>query len=156
MIFVTVGNHYKGFDRLVKKMDEIAENTSEKVIIQIGQTYYKPKNAKFFDFTDYGTMQKLCKEARVVVSHAGVGSIITALEQQTPIIIVPRLKKYNEVIDDHQLDIAEALLDHQLVKTVYDLTQLEESLKSNFNMGDRASNKNKLSGSIKNYLIMIS
>jgi UDP-N-acetylglucosamine transferase subunit ALG13 len=137
-------------------MDEIAENIHEKVIIQIGQTNYKPKNAEYFTFTDYNRMQSLNKEARIVVSHAGVGSILTALEQQTPIIIVPRLKKYNEVIDDHQLEIACAITDNKNVKVVYDIDGLDYSLKQCIDRSDNINLKNKLSDSIKNYINTIS
>lgn len=132
MILVTVGNHNQGFDRLVKKMDEIALKIDEKIIIQIGDTKYKPLNADYFTFDSYENMKKLNGEARVVVSHAGVGSIITALEQGTPIIIVPRLKKFNEVLDDHQMEIAEAISGNKNVKVIYDVNDLEKILKLDF------------------------
>jgi UDP-N-acetylglucosamine transferase subunit ALG13 len=82
VIFVTVGNHYQSFERLVRKMDEIAGRIDEKVIMQFGTTEYKPVNAKYFDFIEsFEEIDRLNKEARVVVSHTGVGSILTALEQ---------------------------------------------------------------------------
>jgi len=152
---VTVGSHYQGFERLVKKMDEIAEKINEKVVMQIGNTKYKPVNAQYFDFIEsFEEIERLNREARVVVCHAGAGSILTALEQRTPVIVVPRLKKFNEHMDDHQVDIAEAMSENQRVKVVYDMEDLEKSLKSEFTFVDRC-NENKLVDSLKNYLLSV-
>lgn len=154
MIFVTVGNHYQGFERLVRKMDEIAGRIDEKVIMQIGTTEYKPVNAEYFDFDEYGKIQELNSSSRIVVSHAGVGSILTALEQKKPIIIVPRLKNFSEAMDDHQLEIAEAMSENHNVKAVYDVKELENCLTKNLNFLDE-SKDNLLVNSVKNYLSSI-
>jgi len=59
LIFVTVGMRYQGFERLVEKMDEIAGKICEKVLMQIGNTQYKPKNAKYFRFKDYAEIKEI-------------------------------------------------------------------------------------------------
>ena len=131
MIFVTVGSHYQGFVRLIKKMDEIAGKIDEEVIMQIGYTKYKPKNAEYFDFIEsYKEIQELNRRARVVVCHGGAGAIITALEQGTRVIAVPRLKKYGEHTDDQQLDIVKAMAEEEKIIAVYDVEELENALKS--------------------------
>lgn len=131
MIFVTVGNHYQGFERLIRKMDEIAGKIDEKVIIQIGHTNYKPINAEYFDFIEsYQEIQELNRKARVVVCHGGAGTIITALEQETPVIAVPRLKKHAEHTDDQQLDIVKAMAEEGKIIAVYDIEELEKALKN--------------------------
>lgn len=156
MIFVTVGNHYQGFDRLIKKMDEIAGKIDERVIMQIGFTTYKPVNAKYFTFLeDFEEILKLNRDARVVVSHAGAGSIVTALKQKTPVIVVPRLKKYNEHMNDHQLEIAKAMSEDKNVTVVHDIVSLERSLKSNFVFTDKFTN-NKLIFELKKYISSLS
>lgn len=155
MIFVTVGSHYQGFDRLVKKMDEIAGKIDEKVIMQIGNTKYKPVNAEHFEFAEYSKIQKLNSDARIVVSHAGVGSILTALEQKTHLIIFPRLKRYSEVVDDHQLEIAKELSENPNVTIVNDVEDLEESLKTIFSFVEESS-ENRLVYSLKKYIFSIS
>ncbi len=110
MIFVTVGLHNQGFDRLIKKMDEIAGTIDEDVIMQIGHTNYTPKNATYFRFKDdFSEIVNLNKNARLVVCHGGAGSIIAALEQKTPVIAVPRLKKFREHLNDHQFEISPGL-----------------------------------------------
>ena len=130
MIFVTVGNHYHGFERLIRKMDEIAGSIDEKVIMQIGPTNYKPKNAEYFDFKTYPEIQKLNQKARVVVCHGGEGSIITAIEQGTPVISVPRLKKYGEHNNNHQLEIVHAMAEEGKIVAVYDVNELEDALRT--------------------------
>lgn len=155
LIFVTVGSHYQGFDRLIKKVDEIAGKIDEDVVMQIGNTKYKPVNAEYFEFAEYSKVQKLNSSARIVISHAGVGSILTALEQKTHIIIVPRLKKYGEVVDDHQLQIAKEMSDNSNVTVIYDLEELEGSLKTDFSF-TKDCNRNKLVQSLKRYIYSIS
>ncbi|AFV24614.1 beta-1,4-galactosyltransferase [Methanolobus psychrophilus R15] len=156
MIFVTVGSHYQGFDRLIKKMDEIAGRIDEKVIMQIGHTEYKPVNAEYFDFVDdFEKVEQLNMDARVVVSHAGAGSILTALKLGTPVIIVPRLKKYNEHMDDHQLEISEAMSSVKGVVSVYDIQSIEGHLQENLALAS-VSNNHKLSDSLKKYLSTLS
>lgn len=156
VIFVTVGSHYQGFDRLIKKMDEIAGKTDEKVIMQIGHTSYKPVNAEYFDFVDdFSKIEQLNRDARVVVSHAGAGSILTALKLGTPVIVVPRLKRYNEHMDDHQLEIAEAMSRNRNVSVAKDLNYLDELLKSDF-LYVKEESKDKLLLSVKVYLDNIS
>ena len=128
MIFVTVGMHTKGFDRLLKKMDEIAGVLGEEVMMQIGHSGFRPQNAKWFDFTTETGIKEWCKKARVVVTHPAM-SIIDAQEQGTPAIVVPRLQRYNEVIDDHQLDFAKELEKEGKVIAVYDVDNLEAALR---------------------------
>lgn len=130
MIFVTVGNHYQGFERLLKKMDEIAGSMDEKVIMQIGHTNYKPINAEYFDFNTYPEIQELNRKARVVVCHGGEGAIITALEQGASVISVPRLKRYGEHSNDHQLDIVNAMAEEGKIMAVYDIDGLEDALRN--------------------------
>jgi len=67
-------------------------------------------------------------KAKVVVTH-GAMTIVDALEQGTPVVVVPRLKRYNEVIDDHQLDFARELEKQGKVIAVYDVDRLDEALK---------------------------
>jgi beta-1,4-N-acetylglucosaminyltransferase len=109
VILVTVGMHTDGFPRLVQEMDRIAAKVDEDVVMQIGATRYEPRAARWFTFTTQEQMEALCEQARVIVSHAGAGSILTALRYHRPLIVVPRRRDYGEVIDDHQLELADAL-----------------------------------------------
>ncbi len=104
MIFVTVGTHPGQFDRLVKRMDEIAPFLKEKVVIQKGFTDYVPRHADSFAFTD--DMEGYYSKARLVISQAATTVIEFALHQK-PLIIVPRQKRFGEHINDHQVEFAE-------------------------------------------------
>ena len=154
MILVTVGTHILGFDRLVKKMDDIASKINEEVIIQIGHTSYKPKYAKYFEFKNYQDMEQLIKGARVIVTHGGAGTILTALTEGKTVISVPRLKEYNEVLVDHQLDLVYTLANQKRIIAVYNLDLLEKTLndgdkKINFNSG---KNGQQLINFLKRYI----
>lgn len=129
MIFVIVGLHTQGFTRLIAKMDDIADRIGEEVVMQIGTTDYKPKNATHFRFTDEETMYRLYSRARVVVCHCGAGTIIDALRFNKMLIIVPRLKKYAEHFDNHQLELAD-MLRQKGINVVYDLREIDDMLNS--------------------------
>lgn len=126
MIFVTVGTHKQQFDRLVKAVDGFVAGGKIRgsVIIQTGNSTYIPKNCKHFKFTGKDKIRKIQKNARVIITHAGAGTIIEALSYKKPVIVVPRLKKFGEHTDDHQTDLADNLSEHGIVKVVYDVNEL--------------------------------
>lgn len=124
MIFVTVGTHNEGFDRLVRAADLAAETRSEKVVIQKGASSYAPRHAEFFDFASSAHVRALSEAARVIVTHAGAGSVLTSLETGAAVVVAPRLKAYGEHMDDHQLELAEALQKQGKALVVTDLDAL--------------------------------
>jgi UDP-N-acetylglucosamine transferase subunit ALG13 len=142
MIFITVGTHYLGFERLIKKVDDIAVRIDEKIVAQIGSTRYIPKNIKYFTFVEEDEkILEFYKKSRIIITHAGAGSIINILYAKKPLIVVPRLKKYNEHIDDHQLELAEVLNNKGLAIVIHDVENLEKVLKnSNFNINHHHNN----------------
>jgi beta-1,4-N-acetylglucosaminyltransferase len=129
MIFVTVGFHDQPFDRLIAKMDEIAGRISEEVIIQKGCTDFNTSHATSFDFipSDEEYME-FFKKARVIVSHAGAGTVLNSLVHGKRTILVPRLRRYGEHLNDHQLELSDALKDRRLITVVQDVDQLERVL----------------------------
>ena len=128
MIYVTVGTHTQGFPRLVKKMDEIAARIKEQVIMQIGTTDYVPRHASFFRISDEKQIESYVRKARLIVTHAGAGSIISSLNQGKIPIVVPRRKEFHEHVDDHQVEMARAFEKEGKVIAVYALDNLETSL----------------------------
>ena len=109
MILVTVGMHNAPFDRLVRAADEMASLIEEPVVIQRGVSRYTPMFGQYVDFTGEVQMQAWMSQVRAVVSHAGAGSILSALKAGKPLVLVPRLRRFGEHVDDHQLELAEAL-----------------------------------------------
>ena len=109
MILVTVGMHGQPFDRLVRAADGLAAIVSETVLIQRGASRCPPISSASFDFTDEASMAAYLSSARVVVAHGGAGSILEAMDARKPLVLVPRLKRFGECLDDHQVELVQAL-----------------------------------------------
>lgn len=128
MIFVIVGTQ-EPFDRLIQHMDEWSGLTGySEIVAQIANASFIPKNFECFDFLPAKEFNALFNKADLVVSHAGMGSIITALQYSKPIIVLPRLAKYKEHRNDHQLATAISFSKLGYVKSVYDKNELFEAL----------------------------
>lgn len=110
MIFVTVGSRNYQFNRLFKKLDELYEDgtLSEEMFAQIGTSAYKPQHYAFKDFITPEEFVARIEEADIVVSHGASGSIMKALNAGKKVITVTRLEKYNEHINNHQIQNNEA------------------------------------------------
>jgi UDP-N-acetylglucosamine transferase subunit ALG13 len=103
VIFVAVGTQFP-FDRLIENMDEWAVSNNEKVIAQIAEGEYTPHNIKWQRFLDAEHYNQNIKDASVFVSHAGMGNIISARNQGTPIIVMNRQFELGEHRNNHQAD----------------------------------------------------
>ncbi|CCY46291.1 putative uncharacterized protein [Firmicutes bacterium CAG:822] len=107
MIFVALGTQDKSFERLLKIIDENIQNKviNEEVIVQSGYTKYKSDNMQIFDYVSMDDFNKYINECSLFITHGGVGNILSALKVNKKIIAVPRLAKYKEHTNDHQLQI---------------------------------------------------
>lgn len=150
MIFVTVSG--KEFERLVKKMDLFALKSKEDIVIQIGKTVYEPKHAVFFRFASQEKIKKYIEKSDIVISHGGTGSIMTSLSLNKPTIIVPRYKKYDESVDDHQVQITEELEKQKRIIAVYDLDDIEKSIKKARALKSKSRKSIKLIKFLDNYI----
>lgn len=103
MIFVAVGTQFP-FNRLIEYMDSWASEHEEEVIAQISDGSYTPENMKWERFLDGEQYNRNIANATIFVSHAGMGNIISAREQQTPIIVMNRQFTLGEHRNDHQAD----------------------------------------------------
>lgn len=117
MIFVTVGSRNYQFDRLFKKLDELYENgtLTEPMFAQIGTSTYTPKHYEYRSFITPEEFAEKISEADIIVSHGASGSIMKALNAGKKVIAVTRLEKYNEHINDHQIQNNEAFADNGYV-----------------------------------------
>lgn len=109
MIYVTLGTMFLDFKRLVDVMDDIARDSGEQVIVQLGMSPTRPRHCAWFDFLPREEVLDIQRHARVIVGHAGIGTALDALSVGRPFVTVPRLKRYNEHMNDHQIEIAEAI-----------------------------------------------
>ena len=105
MIFVTIGTQLP-FDRLIKIIDKLAPQLNEEVIAQVYQCGFTPKNIKTVDFLPPDEFNTLFDEASLIVSHAGMGTILSALQKSKPIIVFPRIAALGEHRNEHQLATA--------------------------------------------------
>lgn len=128
MIFVSLGTQDKSFTRLVEKIEELKKSgkIKEEVVVQLGSTPYKSEYIKCIDFMSMEEFDKYLQNCRYLITHGGVGTILTALKYNKKVIAVPRLSKYNEHVNDHQLELIEAFsLDNYILgcKTLDDLEE---------------------------------
>jgi UDP-N-acetylglucosamine transferase subunit ALG13 len=132
-IFSIVGSTYP-LDRLTMELDLLGEDKKYQIFAQVGESKYTPKNITYKGFLNYNEMQSKIKWADFIISHAGAGSIIDLLTSKKKFILFPRLKKYGEAVDDHQLEICKAFEKKYHIKYTTDskqLTELIAKIKSN-------------------------
>lgn len=103
MIFITLGSQKFQFNRLLKAVDESL--VGEDIFAQIGYSDYRPKNYKYKNFLDRDEFENMMSKADIVITHGGTGAIIEAVKKGKKVIAVPRLKKYGEHVDDHQIQL---------------------------------------------------
>ena len=107
MILITLGTQDKPFTRLLVEVDRQIElgNIKDKVVVQAGYTKYNSKNMEIFDLIDRDKFSELIASCDLLITHGGVGSILTGLKNKKKVIAVPRLSKYGEHMNDHQIQI---------------------------------------------------
>jgi UDP-N-acetylglucosamine transferase subunit ALG13 len=113
MIFVSVGTHEAPFDRLLRALDEL--NHVEQLVVQHGPSTVRPRGAECHEFLSFDAVVEHVREARAVVMHAGVGSVMISLANGKRPIVMPRLQRLGEHVDDHQLELARRLERYGLV-----------------------------------------
>ena len=104
MIFVTVGTHEQQFDRLVRYMDEYANKYKEDVVIQFGYSSDRCRYATAINFLSMDEMNKYIDKADVVITHGGPSSFLSVIQKDKKVIVVPRLEKFGEHVNNHQAD----------------------------------------------------
>jgi UDP-N-acetylglucosamine transferase subunit ALG13 len=123
MILVTTGTNGEPFDRLLREVEAIGD---EPVVVQHGPSTLRPTRASCFDYVPFSKLVELVRDARVVVTHGGVGSILIALTHGKHPLVVPRLARLGEAVDDHQLELARRLDAEGLATLVDDVARIPE------------------------------
>lgn len=156
VIFIVLGTQKFQFNRLLKLLDKLIEENKIKdsVFAQIGHSDYTPKHYAFTDFLDKDNFEKKIQECDVLITHSGVGTIISGVNNNKPTIVVPRLKKFNEHVDDHQCEIANAFAKKKLVLLYEENDKLEELINKSekFKYEKYISNKNKINSIILKFI----
>ena len=156
MILVILGTQDKTFTRLLDAVQRQIDlgNIKEKVIVQAGSTKYKSKDMEIFDLIKADDFKKLVKEASLIITHGGVGSIMDGLKNNKKIIAAPRLKKYNEHVNDHQIEIVDEYAKLGYIIPLKDFNMLDKLLKriDKFKIKEFNSNTNNMITLIENYI----
>ena len=129
MILVTTGTNAPAFDRLLSEVDRL--RLDEPVVVQHGPSAIRPAGATCVEYVSFDRFVELVLEARVVVTHAGVGSILVALMHGKRPVVVPRRADLGEHVDDHQQELSRRLANIDVVTLVDHISELEQALDSN-------------------------
>lgn len=154
MIFVTVGTHEQGFNRLITELDLLVKNNEikDQVIIQHGYTTYQPQYCTAQKFIPAQDMESYMETADLVISHGGPATYMTAISKGTPTIVVPRLSRFNEHVNDHQLDFANKIN----ATSDYNLTIITEISELKATILDKLASKSKSSAASSHTDVFVS
>lgn len=129
-LFITVGAQI-AFDRLVRAVDEwVGGQDSVDAFAQVGPDGYRSMNMDWAEFLTPEIYREKVRGADLLVAHAGMGSIITALQFGKPIIILPRHAKLHETRNDHQVATAENFSHIEGIYAVFHESELANTLES--------------------------
>lgn len=153
MILVVLGTQDLAFKRIIKEVEtlKIAGIINEKVIVQAGHTEYVSDVLEIFDFVNIDEFNKLVKESNMIVTHGGVGSILQGVINNKRILAVPRLKKYGEHCNNHQIEVCDEFSKQGYITVYHDGEDFKQSfLKArNFEAEKFKSNNEKFCAEIQ-------
>ena len=156
MILVTLGTQDKPFNRLLESIEkEIKKgNIKDKVVVQAGHTKYQSKNMEIYDLLDRDEFQNLISKCDMLITHGGVGSILSGLKNNKKVIVAPRLSKYGEHMNDHQIQIVNNFVKEGYILGYYEGDDLENILKrvKKFRPKKYVSNTKKLVSIIEDFI----
>ena len=130
MILVLLGTKNNSFHRLLEEIDRLIEKNiiTDEVIVQSGYTKYNSKNMKIFELISKEELNKLQDKADLIITHGGVGSIISSIKKDKKVISVPRLHEYNEHVNNHQKEIIKLFNEKGYIIGIDAIEELENAL----------------------------
>jgi UDP-N-acetylglucosamine transferase subunit ALG13 len=129
MIFVTTGTQ-DPFDRLMRTIDQAFPYLNGvEIIAQVAKSEYEVKNFKTYEFLSPIEFEDYFNRADLIIAHAGMGTIISALVKGKPILVMPRLVKFGEQRNDHQLATARRMDQLGYINVAYDEKELIKKLR---------------------------
>ncbi|QHS23516.1 exopolysaccharide biosynthesis protein [Virgibacillus sp. MSP4-1] len=131
MIFVVLGTHELPFTRLLQEVERLKRDgvIKDDIIVQKGHTEFESDYMTLQSFFSFDKMDLLYQQADLIISHAGTGSVINGLKKGKKVIVAPRLKKYGEHNDDHQLELVNVFTERGHILSWNDGERLEDVLK---------------------------
>lgn len=130
MIFVTVGSQKFPFDRLIQRVDQMLEGgvLGEEVFIQTGTSDYVPR-CRHQPFCEREQFEELLEACSILITHGGAGTMVEAVKRGKRVVAVPRLARYGEHVDDHQLELAGRFDAMNLLCACVDIERLPEAVR---------------------------
>jgi len=134
MILVTLGTQDKSFQRLLVTLEQQIEDglIDEEIIVQSGYTKFNSKFMKLIPYLSQDQLDQYRKDASLIITHGGVGSILDGCKNDKRIIGVARLKKYKEHINDHQVEICERFSKDGYILFARELNEIPELIKKSY------------------------
>ena len=159
MILVLLGTQNNSFSRLLNKIEECIDNKiiNEEVIVQAGYTKYDSTKMKILDFISQDELNDLINQAELIITHGGVGSITSSIKSGKKVIAVPRLEKFSEHVNDHQIQIIEKFDKEGYILGVNDLNNLPDIIQKSKDFSPKKyikddNNKNNILSIVENYI----
>ena len=156
MILVMLGTQNNSFHRLLEEVQKNIDNgnITEDVVVQKGYTKFESKDMTIYDQLPQEDILKLIDDSSFVITHGGVGSIITAITKGKKVIAVPRLKVYKEHVNDHQLDIIKSFGEMGYIIGLNGVEELPQALKQidNFEPKKYVQNTGKILKIIEDFI----
>ncbi len=156
MIFIILGSQKFQFNRILKEIDRLCENgtITDQVFAQIGYSDYKPRHFEFKEFLDRDEFDDCVDGADIIITHAGTGSVIGAIKKGKKVIAIPRLLKYGEHIDNHQVQLVKEMRNSGYICGIVDCSKIADAIeyvnKKNFRKYN--SNANYVINSIESFI----
>lgn len=156
MIFVAVGTQKFQLNRLLKAVDDLIAQgqLSGEVFAQTGHSDYVPQNYEYKDFLSKDDFQSCISRCDLLITHSGVATIIAGLKQGKRVVVVPRLAKFGEHVDDHQLQIAKSFSEKNLLLMCGEQDDLAEVVKraGTYSFAKYVSQRELVAKTIRDYL----
>ena len=154
MIFVTLGTQDKPFKRLLDYLEN--SDINDEIIVQNGFTEYESNKLKLFKYLDKDDFDNYLKKADLIICHAGVGTIVNCLKNDKKVLAVPRLSKYGEHQNDHQLQIANAYFQKGYILVMDDNDDFDEKIAElrKFEAKKFVSNNEIFVNKLKKYIML--
>ena len=130
MTLVLLGTQNNSFHRLLEEVQKNIDNGNikDEVIVQKGYTKFESPDMKIYDQVSAEKMKELVKQADLIITHGGVGSIVSSIKKGKKVIAVPRLHEYHEHVNDHQKQIVELFGQKGYIIGISGVNELEEAI----------------------------
>lgn len=156
MIFVAVGTQKFQLNRLLKAVDELKQSgrLKDEVFAQTGHSDYVPRNYAYQDFLSRDDFQDCINRCDLLITHSGVATIIAGLKLRKSVVVVPRLARFGEHVDDHQLQIAQSFAEKNLLLMCEEPEQLGQILEQarTHSFAEYVSQRDLMVKTIREYL----